>query len=240
MNHQATIEKMRILKLHGMLRVFTASLETQLYGELSPAELVGHLIDAEYDERSNKKLGRLINQAGFRYKSGMEDLKYGKSRNLHKDIMLHLASCDWIRQGKSVVITGKTGTGKSFISCALGHKACIEGYKVKYTNCLKLFSQLKIAKADGSYMGELKKLTKTDLLIFDDFGLQVLDQASRLILLEILEDRYEKKSLILATQMPVDKWHDVIGDATIADAVCDRIIHQAVKIELEGDSLRKR
>jgi DNA replication protein DnaC len=240
MNHHATIEKLKYMKLTGMLRVFTESIESNNYGELTPAELVGYLVDAEYDEKSNKKLQRLINNAGFRYKAGIEDLKYGTTRNLHKDIMLHLATCEWINKGTPIIITGKTGVGKSFISSALGHKACIEEYKVKYYNCLKLFSELKIAKADGSYSKQLNKLNKIDLIIFDDFGLQVLDSVSRIILLELLEDRYDRKSIIVSTQIPIENWHEVIGDATIADAICDRIIHKAVKIELKGDSMRKK
>lgn len=240
LNHQATIEKMKNMRLTGMLQAFTDSLESAMYTDLTPAELIGHLVDAEYDERYNKKLARLITNAGFRYKAGIEELKYGASRNLHKDVIRQLSSCDWIVKGTPIVTLGKTGVGKSFVASALGHQACLHGYRVKYFNCMSLFSELKIAKADGSYPKQLKKLSKMDLIIFDDFGLQVLDAVSRLILLELLEDRYERKSVIIASQIPTTKWHEVIGDPTIADAICDRIVHKAVMIDLKGDSMRKK
>jgi DNA replication protein DnaC len=240
MNHQATIEKMRLMRLNGMARVFTACLESNSYKDLTPGELVGQLIDAEYNERHNKKIHRLITNANFRYQAGIEELKYGPKRNLHKDVILHLSTCDWINKGGSIIITGATGVGKSFIATALGMQACLYEYRVQYFNCLKLFSSLKIAKADGSYQKQLTKLSKTNLLIFDDFGLQVLDTVSRLILLELLEDRYNRKSIIISSQIPINKWHEIIGDPTIADAICDRIIHGATKIELKGESMRKK
>jgi DNA replication protein DnaC len=240
MNHQATIEKMRLMKLFGMVRTYTACLESNTYQKLTPAELLAQLIDTEYDERSNKKLQRLISNAHFRYQASIEELKYGQARNLHKDVILHLSTCEWVKRGRPVIITGATGVGKSFISTALGIQACLYGYRVQYFNCLKLFSELKIARADGSYQKQMKKLAKTDLLIFDDFGLQVLDSVSRLTLLELLEDRYCNKSVIVGSQLPVDKWHEIIGDPTIADAICDRIIHEATRIELKGESMRKK
>jgi DNA replication protein DnaC len=239
MNHQSTIEKMKLLKLTGMLRIFTDSLELDIYHGLTPAELLGHMIDAEYDERYNNKLDRLIKNAGFRYKAGIEDLKYSATRNLEKSKLLQLADCQWIKNGLPIVITGKTGVGKSFVGSALGHQACLKEYKVKYFNCLSLFRELKVSKADGSYSKVFKKLNKMDLLIFDDFGLQVMDNISRLILLELLEERYDRKSVIIISQLPISNWHEIVGDPTIADAICDRIVHKAITLDLKGESMRK-
>ena len=152
---------------------------------------------------------------------------------------MRLSECNWIKTGENVVITGATGVGKSFIGCALGHHACLNGFKVYYVNSLKLYSELKLAKADGSYLKLMNKLKKQDLIILDDFGLEIMDYQSRLILFELIEDRHGEKSIIIASQLPIKNWHEVIKDPTIADAICDRIVHRAYKIDLQGESLRK-
>ena len=169
-----------------------------------------------------------------------EEIDFKKSRNINKNDILRLSNCDWISKGKSVIINGSTGTGKSFLASALGHKACREGYKTLYFNSLKLFSMLKYAKADGSYFKEINKIKKTELLILDDFGLEPLDQQSRLILLEILEDRHSLQGTIISTQLPIKTWHEIIGDSTIADAICDRLVHNSTKINIKGESMRKK
>lgn len=154
-------------------------------------------------------------------------------------MILRFSTCDWIKKGESIIITGSTGAGKSFMACALGHKACIHRYRVGYYNCMKLFSHLKFCKADGTYFKEMDKIRKQDLVILDDFGLKVFDADSRLMMLELLEDRHGSRSIIIASQIPSDKWFDVIGDPTIADAICDRLLHTSHRIDIKGESMRK-
>ncbi|MES0447176.1 MAG: IS21-like element helper ATPase IstB [Desulfobacterales bacterium] len=238
MNNHATIEKMSQMKLPGMQRIFKALLETGS-SDMTTDEVIGSMVDAEWDERYNRKLSRLLNAAKFRYQASLEQIDFSSQRRINKNDLLRLAACDWIRKGDSLIVTGATGVGKSFIACALGNQACKEGFTVLYFNCLKLFSQLKFAKADGSYFKEMNKLRKQDLLILDDFGLEPPDAQSRLILLEILEDRHGRKSTMITSQLPENKWHDFIGEPTIADAICDRIIHKSYKIILKGESMRK-
>lgn len=240
MNNQATMEKMQLMRFHGMLRAFQSTMETGLNNKFTADELMGHLIDAEFDERKNRKLERLIKNAKFRYQSAFEEIDFSLNRNLDKNIMLRFSDCGWIRNKQNMIITGPTGAGKSFIASALGHQACMYGYKVVYFNCLKFFSMLKYCYADGSYIKELKKIENTDLFILDDFGMQGLDKQNRIFLLEVLEDRQGKKSTIIVSQIPTSKWHELIGEPTIADAICDRLIHTSHKIELKGESMRKK
>jgi len=240
MNNQATLEKMYQMKLHGMARAFKAAVETGIGKEMTTDELVAHLIDTEWDDRHNRVISRLIKEARFRYQASMEQIDFQLPRNLDKNLILRFADCSWITKRQNVILEGPTGVGKSFIACSLGHQACMYKFRCLYFNAMKLFPQLKMAKADGSYEKELKKIGKADLLIIDDFGLQQLDVQGRLTLLELLEDRHGRKSTILISQFPLSKWHEIIGDPTIADAVCDRIIHSAFRIELKGESVRKR
>jgi DNA replication protein DnaC len=203
-------------------------------------EVISHLVQAEWDERYNRRLHRLITNARFRYQASMEQIDYIEKRNLDKTIMLRLSSCDWIAKKQNVLITGATGLGKSYLSSALGHQACQQGYKVFYRNSGKLFDELKIAKADGSYIKEISKIETQDLLIIDDFGLKPLDSVQRLILLEVLEDRHGKRSTLITSQIPVNKWYDVIGEPTIADAILDRLVHSSHRIDLDGETLREK
>lgn len=238
MNNEGTLEKMNKMKFNGMARAFKLLLETRT-NDLTADEVTAHLVDAEWDDRYNRKLARLCKTAKFRHQAFIEQVDFVFPRKLNKNEFLRAASCDWIKKGGSIIITGPTGVGKSFLACALGNQACREGYKTLYFNCLKLFSQMKLAKADGSYFKEINKIQKQDLIILDDFGLKPLDIHDRLFLLEILEDRCALKSTLFTSQVPVSKWHQLIGDATIADAICDRVIHASVRIELDGDSMRK-
>ena len=160
--------------------------------------------------------------------------------NLDKNRILRLSDGNWIREKKNIIITGPTGVGKSFIAVALGHQACVLGFKTLYFNCSKLFPRLNLFKADGTYLKELNKIQKQDVLILDDFGLQPLEIQSRLMLLEILEDRHGLKCTVMVSQLPVSSWHEIIGDKTIADAICDRIIHTAYRLEMKGESVRKK
>jgi len=238
MNNQ-TIEKMKEMKLYGMARAAASSVEVGLKG-ITPDELVAHLVDAEYDDRYNRRLTRLIKNARFRYRAQIEDIDFNLSRGLDKNMFLRLSDCGFVKSKKNIIVTGATGLGKSFISSALGNQACLYGYRTLYFNTRKLFSTLKLAKADGTYIRQVQKIGKADLLLLDDFGLEKLDTASRLILLEILEDRHGLASTIITSQFPVSAWHDIIGNPTIADAICDRMVNSSYRIELKGGSVRKK
>lgn len=238
-NNQATIQKLEKMRLQGMARAFRSTMETGAKNQFTPDELLSHVVDAEWDDRHNRRLQRLLKAARFRYQAGFEEIDYGLSRNLEKNQLLRLSSCQWIEEHQDVILSGPCGTGKSFIACALGTQGCLHGYKVGYYAASKLLAHLKLCRADGSYLKELTRIQKQALIVVDDFGLQVLDGQSRLSLLEILEDRYGRASSIFVSQLPVSKWHEVIGDPTIADAICDRIVHSAHHIELKGESVRK-
>lgn len=239
MNNQKTIERMHQMRLNGMVQAFKDTMETGVKHQFTADEMVAHLIDAEWDDRHNRKLKRLIRNANFRYQATLEEIDFSLDRNLNKDLILRLSNCSWLEKRQNIIFTGPTGAGKSFISSALAYQSCIYGFKVGYFSSSRLFSSLKLSQADGSHLKMLEKLAKLDLLIIDDFGLEILDSCKRLSLLEIIEDRHGKKSTIFVSQLPVTKWHDIIGDATIADAICDRIIHSAHQIDLQGDSVRR-
>ena len=240
MNNEETMTKMHKMKLYGMLRAFNQSLEQRLVNKVSPDELLGHLIDAEWDDRYNRRLKRLIKTAKFRYQASLAEIDFELKRGLDKGVLLRFSDCSWIKKRQDIIITGPTGVGKSFLASALGYQGCMYGFKVLYFNCGKLFSRLKLAKADGSYVKELNRIQKQDALILDDFGLHPFDAQSRLFLLEIMEDRHGRSSTVISSQFPVKSWHEIIGEPTIADAICDRIIHTAFRIELTGESVRKK
>ena len=222
-----------------MARALTTTMEAGNKNQFTFDEMLSHL-DAEWDDRHNRKLARLLKGARFRYNTSFEEIDFTFDRELDKNQMLRLSSCQWIESHQDCILTGPTGAGKSFIASALGHQACMYGFKVLYYSSSKMFAHLKLSMADGSYLKELNKILKMDVLILDDFGLEPLDTQSRLSLLEILEDRHGRRSSIFVSQLPVSDWHEIIGDPTIADAICDRIIHNAHRIELDGDSLRKK
>jgi len=238
-NNQATLQKLETMGMWGMARALRQSMEAGSKSELTPDEMVSRLVDAEWDERQDRKLARLLQLAHLRYRAGLEDVDFGIKRNLEKNLLMRLADSRWVEDRQDLILSGPCGCGKSFLASVLGQQACIHGYTVAYWQAGKLFEQLKLCKADGSYLRELAKLAKKRLIIVDDFGLEVLDTASRLSLLEILEDRHGRASTLISTQLPVSQWHQVIGDPTIADAVCDRIVHTAHRIELKGESMRK-
>ena len=240
MNQTATMQKLEEMHLSGFTRAYRDIMTTAMNKDFTIDEVISHLVQAEWDERYNKRLQRLVTNARFRYQACMEQIDYVEKRNLDKTIMLRLSSCDWIAKKQNVLICGSTGLGKSYLSSALGHQACQQGYKVFYRNSIKLFDELKIAKADGSYNKELKKTESQDLLIIDDFGLKPFDSVQRLILLELLEDRHGEGSTLITSQLPVNKWYDVIGDPTIADAILDRLVHSSHRIDLDGDTLRDK
>jgi DNA replication protein DnaC len=198
------------------------------------------LVQAEWEDREARKIRRHLKAARFRYHAAVEEITYDPARNLDKTMMTRLIDCSFIKRHENVLITGSTGVGKSFISSALGNQACHLGYRVLYFNTQKLFTRLRMSKADGSYMREINRVEKQDLLVLDDFGLQEMDNQTRMAFLEIIEDRYDIKSTIISSQLPVSKWYDVIGESTIADAILDRLVNGAHRIDLKGESLRKK
>ncbi len=238
--NEKNLQRMKQMKLHGMARAFQMSLENGSRDRFTPDQMVEFLVDSEWDDRCNRRTERRIRGARFRYKANIEEVYYDMERNLDKNQLLRFAECTFINRSENILITGSTGIGKSFIASAIGNQACMLGYRVFYANTAKLFSLLKVAKVDGSFMREIAKIEKQDLLILDDFGLQPFDNQNRSTLLDIIEDRHGKRSTIITSQLPVAQWHEVIGEQTIADAVLDRIVHHAYRIELIGESLRKR
>lgn len=238
--NKESLDKMNRMRLLGMHHAFETSIETHQMEKFTNDELVHHLVQSEWDDRQYRSLQRGLKNANFRYKASIEQLDYAEQRGLDKNLVQRLSDCSFIQKGEDLFITGSTGTGKSFLASALGQQACLLGYKVLYTNATKLLSQLKMAKADGAHLKELSGIEKKDVLILDDFGVQPLDAQSRALLLDIIEDRHSKRTTIITSQVPVKKWHEIIGEKTLADAILDRIVHQSIRIELYGDSLRKK
>lgn len=228
------------LRLWGMSRTWLALQETRRQHELSLAEGLELLLQAEEDDRDNRRFDRLNKNARFRYPASIEELHLDASRGLDKSLITSLATGDYLNKGESVLITGATGCGKSFLASALGHQACRQGYKVVYFNVQKLLLKTKMARIEGSIFTFFEKLSKSHLLILDDFGLTHFEQQQRLDLMEIIEDRHGKTSTIISSQLPVTNWYDVIAEETIADAILDRLIHSSYRIELKGESLRKK
>jgi len=240
MNTSTNEHLMGQLRLHGMLASWQSLLQTRTHQNLSLVEGLQHLLEAEYLERGDRRVQRLRKAAGFRYQACLEELTYSPSRGLDKNTVALLADGRYIDQGQAILMTGPTGSGKSFLASALGHQACQLGYKVSYYNMQKLIQQLVLARADGSILKLLSKIAKSQLLILDDFGLKPLDNQQRLDLLDIVEDRHQNMATIIVSQLPVTNWYDVIGDSTVADAILDRLIHTAHRFELGGESMRKK
>jgi DNA replication protein DnaC len=233
-------QQMTKLRLSGMIKTWTALKETRKLHELSITEAMELLLQAEESERDNRRFKRLEVQAGFRYKASIEEVKSDPSRGMDKTLLATLATGEYISKGESVLITGATGCGKSFLASALGHQACVQGYKVAYFNTQKLMLKTKMARLEGTIYKFFEKLAKTNLLIFDDFGLTHLEKQQQIDLMEMIEDRHGKASTIITSQLPVASWYDIIGEETIADAILDRLVHSCYRIEIKGESLRKK
>ncbi len=238
--NETTLSKMKHMKLFGMHGAFKTAIETGKTDDYTLDQFIAMMTEAEWDDRQNRKIARNITNARFRYKASVETIIYDPVRNIDKNKIVRFAECDFIKNGESILITGSTGVGKSFIVTALGYQACINGYRVMYFNATRLFAKLKMAKADGSYLKLLAKLQRQHLLILDDFGLQPMDNQSRVTLLDIIEDRHGRDSVIITSQLPVNQWYDIIGGKTVADAILDRLVHHAHRIELKGESMRKK
>jgi DNA replication protein DnaC len=235
-----TLDKLHALKLHGMGQALSEQSTMPDITALNFEERLGLLVDREMSERDNRRLKSRLHQAKLRQNACIEDLDYRHPRGLDKALMTRLALCQWIRDRHNVLITGPTGIGKTWIACALGHKACREGWSALYLRLPRFLQELPIAKGDGRYVKLMTVLAKTDVLLLDDFGLAPLSDAHRHDLLEVLEDRHDRRATIVTSQLPVDHWHEAIGDPTLADAILDRLVHNAYKIALRGDSMRKR
>jgi DNA replication protein DnaC len=239
MLNEQTITKMQSIRLSGMAHMFKELMENPKRTDLTHEEFIGLLVDAELTARENRKLQRLLNNAHLKQHACIEDIDYTSHRGLNKQVILELSDCNWLKHHQNVLISGPTGVGKTYIVCSLGDAACRNGYSVSYIRAPKLFTAMLQARADGSYLKVLSKLSKFGLLIIDDIG-QPMNDIDRKDLLEVIEERYMDSATIVASQVPIKDWYQVIGEPTIADAICDRLMHNAYKIELKGESLRKK
>ena len=235
-----TLEKLHNLRLIGMARAYEQQLAMPDIDSLSTEERLGLMVDHEITERDSRRLTTRLRRARFRHNAAIEDIDYQHPRGLDKSVFTKLASCQWVREHHNLLLTGPTGIGKSWLACALGHQACREGLNVVYVRLSRFLAELVVAKGDGRYAKLMRSLNKTDVLILDDFGSARLKDEHRRDLLELLDDRYGVHSTLVTSQYPVDNWHEVIDDPTLADAILDRLVHNAYKIHMTGESMRKR
>jgi DNA replication protein DnaC len=240
MLHHPTLEKLQQLRLSGMYKALSEQTAQPDIAELSFEERLGLLADRELTERENRRLSTRLRQARLKHNACVEDIDYRAPRGLDKALIAQLAACRWIREGLNLILVGPTGVGKTWIACALAHKAAREGYRVQYLRLPRLLEDLHLAHGDGRFPKLMASLAKTDLIVLDDWGLAPLDAEQRRDLLELLDDRHGHHSTIVTSQLPVEHWHEVIGDHTLADAILDRIVHSAYRITLKGESMRKR
>lgn len=234
------LDKLRQLRCHGMVEALTEQLQQSDIQSLSFEDRLSLMVDREWWLRENRRIKERLRNANLRQSACMEDIDYDPARGLSKTVMQTLASCQWIRDHQNLLLIGPTGTGKSFLAAALGHKACLEGFTAKYIRLPRLFQELTIAKGDGRYLKLIQQIAKSQVLILDDWGVAPMDDGNRRDLLEILDDRHQRASTIITSQIPLKHWHESIGDPTLADAILDRLVHNAHKIELKGESMRKK
>lgn len=240
MNTTQTLQQMKQLRLEGMHQTYCSQLELPMDHQLESHDLVAHLVQSEELHRANEKTAYYLKLAKLRLPATLEQIECSAARNLTKSQLALLSEGRYLEQGENILITGATGCGKSFLACALGHQACLQGYKTTYLNMNRLIEKVTLSKLDGSYIKLLNHLERQTLIILDDFGLQPMTQEIRLTLLQLLEDRYGKKSIIITSQLPVAKWYEYINDPTLADAIMDRMTAGAIRLELKGESLRRK
>jgi DNA replication protein DnaC len=239
MNNNQTVEKLKQMRLWAMAQLHMQHIKDNRIENITADEYLALLTDHQWEDRQNRKIERLLKQAGFKQQASLADINYTQNRNLDKNMFLRLGTLDFITRKENIILTGASGVGKSYLAQALGHQACMMEHRTIYANTARLLKKLKLCKVDGTYLKELDKLLKTDLLILDDFGLQSFDNHAREALMDIIDERYNKTSTIISSQIPVSAWYDTIGESTIADAILDRIVNSSHRIDLKGESLRK-
>lgn len=237
---EQTFTKLNQMKLYGFAHALEQQMESKNFDKLTFEERVGMLVDQEWTDRQTRKLTRRLAQAKLREEACIEDIDYRHRRGLDRKLVARLSTCQWIEQSQNVILVGATGLGKTYLACALANKACQESKTALYRRVPRLLHELTLARADGSLPRLLSRWEKIDVLILDDWGLAPLKDQERRDLLEVLDDRYDKRATIVATQLPVKHWHKIVGDPTIADAICDRLVHAAHTITLSGESIRKQ
>ena len=236
---QQTLDKLYAMKLNGMADALKELIQQPHTQDLSFEERVALIVDRQWTWKEDRRLKRLLQIARFKINACTEDIDFRTPRGLDKSVILQLAQCEWITNAQNIIITGPTGVGKTYLACALANRACRMGFQSYYIRLPRLFQELTIARADGSYPKLMKKLLKAKVLVIDDLGLAPMSAPERRDLLEVIEDRHGSASTIVATQLPIDHWHESIGDSTIADAILDRLVHNAHKVHLKGESMRK-
>lgn len=234
-----TLHKLQQLRLHAMAKAFTDQLEEPTINQLSFEERLGLLVDIEIMARENRRLKARLRSARLQQSACLEDIDYHSPRHLDKSLLATLSHCQWVTSHQNILIVGPCGTGKTFLACALTHKACLYGYSAYYCRMGRLLGDLQLSKGDGQYAKRMNELAKTDVLILDDFGLAPFTDEQRRDLLEILDDRHDKRSTIVTSQVPVKLWHETIGNETLADAILDRLVHNSHRLEMRGESMRK-
>ncbi len=235
-----TLEKLTTLRFAGMAAALDEQMQMNSLDDMGFEERLGILLDREMAVRQTRRMNTRLRKAKLRQDSCIEDIDFRHPRGLDKSLVLRLAGCEWIKERNNLIITGPTGVGKTYLACAFAQKACRQGFNTLYLRMTKLFEDLSLSKGDGRYLKLLSSFAKADLLVLDDYGLDQLGREQRHDLLEILEDRHGLKSTLVTSQLPIDHWHEQIGDPTLADAILDRLVHSAHKIKLKGESMRKK